>query len=294
MKLEQEAFLTSLKVERALSVHTISSYRRDLNQFVLYLGEEKKLKMISQRDVRGFIASLHGKFAAKSVARKLAAIRSFFNWALRVGKCESNPARSIRGPKIPKTLPKAVPVDDAFGMINAQSSSKHDLRDRAMLEVLYGCGVRVSELCSLNVGDLSSQTVGSVLTIQNGKGGKSRVVPLGSYAFEAINLYLESRIASSALDPLFLSARGKRIGPRAVQRVMNARSQLCGSYATPHSMRHSCATHMLDSGADLRSIQELLGHASLRSTQIYTSVSIERLLDTYDKAHPRAKKENKK
>ena len=317
------AFREYLAVERAASPHTVAAYTRDLAQFRdLYCertGRPPIPASLDTLDIRSHLAALFGKADAASIARKLSALRSFFRFLVKRGAVTGNPARAIRSPKRKKPLPRALAIDDAFRLIEAPTVARPPgrdaagtaratprserqqalaLRDRALLEVLYGAGVRVAELCALDLGDIDFQRFATPLvTVRRGKGGKGRQVPLGRKASEAVRAYLAVRGASS--DPrtghidayaLFVNHRGGRLTPRSVQRMVGRQVIQAGTGdATPHALRHSFATHLLDGGADLRTIQELLGHASLSSTQIYTRVSLDHVMEVYDSAHPRAR-----
>lgn len=302
-------FRRYLAVERAASPRTVEAYGRDLAEFrrghVERRGEDPVLTAITAMDLRSHLADLHGRNDATSIARKLSALRTFFRFLVARGVVASNPARAIRGPKRKKALPRALEVDDAFRLIEAPTPTgaahgPRDLRDRALFEVLYGAGLRVSECCALDRDDLDRDRYqgAALVRVRRGKGAKERLVPLGEKATEAIDDYLaRGRPAlkapkTGAQDPaaLFLNYRGGRLTPRSVQRIMGRHGVSAGTLdATPHALRHSFATHLLDGGVDLRAIQELLGHASLASTQVYTKVSMDRLLAVYDAAHPHAR-----
>ncbi len=241
---------------------------------------------------------------AASIARKLSSLRAFFRFLARRAAdsgVTENPAALVKSPKRRKPLPRALSVDQTFALVEApRDASAAGRRDRACLEVLYGAGLRVSECCGLDLDDGDRR--GGLVRVRKGKGKKQRLVPLGGKAMAAIDAYLEVRGAlahpkTHAIDPvaLFVNARGGRLTPRSVQRHMEAYVVTAGvPKATPHAMRHSFATHLLDGGADLRAIQELLGHASLSSTQIYTKMSLDHLMSVYDKAHPHARSRGKR
>lgn len=312
------AFIDYLKVERAYSRHTVAAYLRDVAALRTHLVEKRgtdvALAKLSAMDIRSHLASLHGTTEASTVARKLSSIRAFGRFLRKRGVIEGNPAATMRGPKKKKSLPRALDVDDAFRLMEAPAAtgrtshrklSSHEqarhallrLRDTALMELLYGTGLRVSECCSLNTTDIDRDRYGVPLVlVQRGKGGKSRQVPLGGVADRAVLTYLPARAAliadarGSAGAALFVNAEGERLTPRSVQRMVRQWAVAGGvvAKATPHGLRHSFATHLLDGGVDLVSIQELLGHASLSSTQIYTKVSLEHLTNVYDATHPRA------
>ncbi len=307
------AFERYLAVERAYSPRTVESYGRDLEQFrrayVDREGREPKPAALTTTDVRQHLAGLFGVNAPSSVARKLSSLRAFFRFLAKTGLIDGNPARAVRGPKRAKPLPRALDVNDTFRLVEAPVAARATdaaraehlrLRDRALMEVLYGGGLRVSECVGLDLDDLDRGRYGggTVVQVRRGKGGKHRVVPLGGKAEQAIDAYLGAREPfrhprTGARDPraLFLNHRGGRLSARSVQRILERYAVQTGLLGTtPHALRHSVATHLLDGGVDLRSIQELLGHASLASTQIYTKVSMDHLTRVYDAAHPRAKK----
>jgi len=307
------AFDRYLAVERAYSPRTAEAYGRDLEEFrrayVEREGREPAPAKLTTTDVRQHLAGLFGVNAPSSVARKLSSLRAFFRFLAKTGIIDGNPARAVRGPKRAKPLPRALDVDDTFRLVEAPVAARATdaaraehlrLRDRALMEVLYGGGLRVSECVGLDVDDLDRGRYGggTVIQVRRGKGGKDRVVPLGGKADEAVADYLAAREKfrhpkTGACDPraLFLNYRGGRLTARSAQRILERYSVQTGLLGTtPHALRHSVATHLLDGGVDLRSIQELLGHASLASTQIYTKVSMDHLTRVYDAAHPRAKK----
>jgi len=283
------SFLEYQGVERGASPHTLRSYAADLSEFTRFLAEEKipGWEAADTRVVRAFLTRLHKRGLAKAtIARKLAAVRSCFRFLARRGVLAVNPARQVRSPRLGRRLPSFLPVDETTALLGrAPEPSVAGARDRALLEVLYASGLRVAEGCGLDVDDLDEarRTV-RVL----GKGDKERVVPVGETALEALAAYLELR--GRRRGPLFLNARGGRLTVRSAHRIVRARARAAGisQRVTPHTLRHSFATHMLGAGADLRLIQELLGHRRLSTTQRYTHVSPEHLMRVYDAAHPRA------
>jgi integrase/recombinase XerC len=283
------SFLEYQGVERGASPHTLRSYAADLSEFTRFLAEEKIAgwEAADTRVVRAFVARLHRRGLAKTtIARKLAAVRSCFRFLARRGALAVNPARQVRGPRLGRRLPSFLPVDETSALLGETGEpSLAGVRDRALLELLYASGLRVAEGCGLDVDDLDEarRTV-RVL----GKGDKERVVPVGETALEALGAYLELR--GRRRGPLFLNARGGRLTARSAHRIVRARARAAGigQRVTPHTLRHSFATHMLGAGADLRLIQELLGHRRLSTTQRYTHVSPEHLMRVYDAAHPRA------
>ena len=303
------AFDHHLRIERACSPRTAEAYRRDLEQFRVgwaeRSGRDPAPAEIEVADVRAFVAGLYRVNDAASIGRKLSTLCSFFRFLHARGEVAGNPARQVTSPRRKKALPRALDVDAAAALVEAPTDpaagtpTPGALRDRAMFEVLYGAGLRVSEACGLDRDDIDRARFddGCLVRVRRGKGGKERLVPLGRQAAEALDRYLaEARPAlrhprSGAQDPaaLFLNRHGGRLTPRSVQRQVARSALLCGNEATPHALRHSFATHLLDGGVDLRSIQELLGHASLASTQIYTRVSMDHLMKVYDAAHPHAR-----
>jgi integrase/recombinase XerC len=291
----RQAFLQHLEAERGLSPRTREAYGRDIDELRRLLeakrGVAPAVARVDITCVRTYLATLFPTHDAASIARKLSSLRAFFKFLLARGHVASDPTRGVKSPKRRKPLPRALSVDDAFRVVEASPASPRPelaARDRALYEVLYGAGVRVSECCALDGDDVERDGDGAaLLKIRRGKGGKQRIVPLGGKALAALDAYLATRAPSG---PLFLNARGGRLTPRSVQRHLARDGALAGVPVTPHALRHSFATHLLDGGADLRSIQELLGHASLGSTQIYTRVSLDRLMEVYDRAHPHARR----
>jgi len=290
-----EKFATYIADERNLSPHTRAAYLRDLSEFHLFLerhggsGKEALLRLDSLL-LRRYLAELHKRNQRSSIARKLSTLRTFFRYLVREGQLPSNPAEGLSTPKLNRYLPKTLSVDEATALMErGYGSSVLDLRDRAIVELFYSSGLRVSELTGLDVGSLDLR---EKLVRVLGKGRKERILPIGRKAHEAISAYLQDRGMPDAEDPLFLNARGGRLTPRSVQRNLKTRLIKAGLIKdiSPHALRHSFATHLLDGGADLRAIQELLGHASLSTTQKYTQVSVDQLMSVYDKAHPRSKK----
>lgn len=283
------SFLEYLGVERGASPHTLRSYAADLTEFTRFLADERigGLPDADTRAVRAYVARLHQRRLSKAtIARKLAAVRSCFRFLARRGALPANPARQVRSPRLGRRLPSFLPVDEATALLNAPPEpSAAGARDRALLELLYASGLRVAEGCGLDLDDLDEarRTVRVV-----GKGDKERVVPVGETALEALAAHLAMR--GRRRGPLFLNARGGRLTPRSAHRIVRARARQAGidQRVTPHTLRHSFATHMLGAGADLRLIQELLGHSRLSTTQRYTHVSPEHLMRVYDRAHPRA------
>lgn len=293
------AFVSFLAVERDASRETIRNYRSDLQQLALFLHRTEnaprsiRVDHVSTEDVRAYLHWLDRKGEkASSLARKLACLRSFYRFLVREGASQQNPAEDIRSPKLPKPLPRVLTKDDANALMEFPvGQSPLSLRDRALLETLYSTGARVSEAVGINLGDLNQ---GEGLVHLRGKGRKERVVPIGDVAIQAIREYRDS-LKPSAIShppsaPIFLNHRGGRLTTRSVARIVSRYSScLAGGAVSPHALRHSYATHLLDEGADLRSIQEMLGHASLSTTQKYTHLAVDQLVAVYDRAHPRAR-----
>lgn len=299
-------FLEHLRYERNLSEHTLRNYASDLQQFLDYLApanpktgkrNEPALAQIDHLTIREWLATLHTEQKKKSsIARKLAALRTFFQFLVREGLAETNPAKLVSTPRQEKKLPVHLSVEEAIKFVETPDLQT-DLgkRDRAMLELMYATGVRVAELTKLNLGHIDFR---NRLIRVTGKRRKERIVPFGEPALDALKSYLEIRegfldaapISVREPEALFLNYQGTRITTRSVGRMVEKYIRMCaGRYdISPHALRHSFATHLLDSGADLRDIQELLGHARLSTTQIYTHVSMEKLIAVYDKAHPKA------
>jgi integrase/recombinase XerC len=292
MKESIEQFCRYLDTERNASVHTIAAYRSDLTQFALFIEGQKMGTTPMEVDhlvIRRYLAQLHKGHTKSAIGRKLSALRAFFRYLLREGRLDKNPAELVATPKREKRLPFHLNIDQVSSLMEAPAgTSGLPLRDRAVLETLYSCGIRVSELTGMNVGDLDLE--GGLARVL-GKGGKERIVPVGALAREVLACYLEERGRPAANQPLILNARGGRLTRRSVARIVDAHMLLISAMrkVSPHTLRHTFATHLLEGGADLRAIQELLGHASLSTTQKYTHVSIDRLMEVYDKAHPKAR-----
>lgn len=284
-----ERFLRYLTTERGASEHTIRSYRKDLETF--FRSARAGPEDIDMMDVRGFIAGqMNDGLKKTTVGRRLATIRSFYRFLQREGSVKANPARLVNAPKAPKQLPKFLTVDDVFSLIEKpEGIGFAPARDRAILELLYSSGLRVGELSGLDADDLS---VKEGLVKVRGKGKKERIVPVGSKAVEALKAYVIERVLLKKRDKaLFLNRSGTRLTQRGIRRIVvkYARAVLLDSRIGPHTLRHTFASHLLQGGADLRVIQELLGHSSLSTTQKYTHLDITHLMDVYDKAHPLAR-----
>lgn len=302
-----EEFVGALKTQRGYSDHTIRNYRVDLKQFLRFLiensggcGEETQLKIeiesVHYQLIRGFLGRLFGTCRRATIARKLSAIRSFFNFLEKKGLKLGNPAADVSAPKRERPLPNYLPVDEMFRLLDRPDRSNPlGLRDLAILDVLYSCGIRVGELTALNRESVDFEE-GLVKVL--GKGNKERIVPIGRGAMGSLQKYLEAsrglrkngeRVAKG--EPLFINFRGGRLTSRSVGKLVKkyGKDGRLASDVSPHDLRHTFATHLLDGGADLRSVQELLGHVSLSTTQKYTHVSLDKLMEVYDRAHPRSK-----
>lgn len=299
------SFLESLATEKGFSVHTCRAYQHDLQEFFSFLNPDPGMRKehapasesvdplhVDGLMIRRYLGYLYQKNSKATVARKLSAIRSFFKFLIRRGVLEINPAEMIHTPKQDKAIPSYLPVDEMFRLLDSiQADSLLGLRNRAIFETLYSSGLRVSELAGMNTSDLNFS---AALVRVFGKGGKHRMVPIGQKALKAVEAYRiqlqrEAGIGLNDTGPLFLNKNHARLSTRSIARILKKLVDDCGliSPVSPHALRHTFATHMLDAGADLRTIQELLGHKSLATTQKYTHVSIDRLMETYDKAHPR-------
>ena len=286
-----ESFIKHLSDERNYSEHTVKAYRGDLENFRDFLlKEEKKVEDTNAATINAYVSTLYGKNSPASVERKVSAIRSFFSYLVRKGLAAQNPAKLVRTPRKKKHLPVFLSVDEVFNLIDVKDQEKSPLRtrDRAVLELLYSSGLRVSELAGATLADLS---MGEAVIRVRGKGNKERIVPVGSKALSALGEYLDVREElKPASDRIFLNSRGGGITTRSLARIIKKYGLVSGisKNVSPHVLRHSFATHLLAGGADLRAIQEMLGHASLSTTQRYTHLSVERIMEVYDKTHPNA------
>ncbi|MEW6570766.1 MAG: tyrosine recombinase XerC [Nitrospirota bacterium] len=286
MKNYIEKFLKYLEIEKAVSAHTLRAYRKDLYDFFKYSQTEPDT--IDVVEVRGFVAGqMRSGLNKTTVSRRLSSVRSFFKFLYKEGFIKTNPAKLVSSPKIPKLLPRFLTVDDVFSLVEKPGGIGFiPARDKAILELLYSSGIRVSELTSLNMDDVN---VKERLLKVKGKGRKERIVPVGSKAVDSIKSYLVERILlKGKKKALFLNRSGSRLSDRQVRRIVvkYARSVAINSKIGPHTLRHSFASHLLQGGADLRVIQELLGHSSLSTTQKYTHLNVAHLMDVYDRAHP--------
>lgn len=285
-------FLDSLRRENA-SPHTIRNYESDLRQFEAYADPRPPVEEMDLYLLREWVSRLfHDEKMATSIRRKVASLRAFFKYEMRQGVTKSNPAKLLILPKLPKTLPKVPTAEQVNNLVDAIDDNDLDRpypqRDRAMFEFLYGCGLRISELEGMNLEDLDTAERWIVV---RGKGRKERQVPYGSKAAEALERWLPERHAPPAERAVFVNYRGGRLSVRGIRKIVAMYTRLLAGDSSihPHTLRHAFATHLLSDGADLRAIQELLGHAQLSTTQKYTQVALTDLLAVYDKAHPKAK-----
>ena len=297
-----EGFIEAQSAEKGFSSNTCRAYRNDLEQFLGYLrdptngllgrGEKMDVRDVDDIVIRSYLGFLYKKNQKSTIARKLSALRSFFRFLVKRGVISTNPAESVLTPKRGRPVPNYLPVDDMFRLLDGvKGESVLAFRNRAILETLYSTGVRVAELAGMDVGDVDFDA-GFVRVI--GKGNKERLAPVGKKALARIRAYIDKRDDSTGSGltgeaPLFLNNRGGRLSTRSIARFLEKVVRELGLLrpVSPHGLRHTFATHMLDAGADLRVVQSLLGHASLTTTQRYTHVSIDRLMEVYDKAHPR-------
>ncbi len=301
-------FIHYLSAEKNASPHTCRAYERDLEEFEnilkslgLSLSTPQNIEMgkVDRLAIRRYLSFLHRKNKKSSIARKISTLRSFFKYLVREQVTSFNPTQSVSTPKVEKPLPTTLTVDEAFRLMETPIEKtrprveKKGLRDRAILELLYSSGIRVGELVGLNLNQLDLD-LGIVKVM--GKGRKERIVPVGSKAVESLKTYLEKRAALNGGDPLFVNSGGERLTARSVGRLIKKYTKSSGIFrkVSPHSLRHTFATHLLDAGADIREIQEMLGHASLSTTQRYIHLSMGKLMEVYDKAHPRSFKNVKR
>ncbi|MEE9352549.1 MAG: tyrosine recombinase XerC [Thiotrichaceae bacterium] len=286
-------FLSYLENEKQYSPHTLNAYQRDIQQYEQWLQHEVSLALeASQFDhVQQFITQQRQSLKPRSLKRKLSSLRSFFSYLLKHKKIKVNPALDIQTPKTPKSLPKTLDIELLDKLLNIPTHAAIEIRDKAIMELFYSSGLRLAELVSLNQESLSLNEGTLRVT---GKGNKTRIVPVGSQAISALKKWLSVRNdqADISESALFVSNRGTRINPRSVQSRINHWQKKLGieQHIHPHKLRHSFASHILESSGDLRAVQELLGHADISTTQIYTHLDYQHLAKVYDKAHPRARK----
>jgi len=289
---EIEDYLKYLATQRRASEHTLINYGRDLSRLQEF-SATRALTSLSAHDIRRFVARLHaGGLQARSVARTLSAWRGLYRWLVRQGRAESNPALTVRPPRAPKTLPQVLSPDQAATLLNATPEDPLNVRDHAMFELFYSSGLRIAELAGLDLSGTFSVAEGEVTVF--GKRSKTRKVPVGAKALQALAAWLPMRVQLAAVDEqaLFVSQRGTRLSMGMIRKRLERWAQLQGMpvHVYPHMLRHSFASHVLQSSGDLRAVQELLGHASISTTQIYTHLDFQHLAKVYDTAHPRAKK----
>ncbi len=287
-----DAFFQYMEVEKRASDHTLKSYQRDIKQLKNYCSSQQyqHWNSVQPSDIRKHIANRHRNgISSKSLQRELSAIRSFYNYLLKKHIISSNPANHIRAPKQERKLPKVLDVDQVFGILETIPDSLLEIRDLAMFELFYSSGLRLSELANLNIKDIDFTD--HSLRVRYGKGGKQRELPIGSKAIAAIKKWLTYRPETTD-EALFTSTKGQRLGQRSIQLRLDRWCKKIGlpEHVHPHMLRHSFASHLLESSQDIRAVQELLGHSNLSTTQIYTHLDFQHLADVYDKAHPRAKK----
>jgi len=290
-------FLDYLRYERRLSPNTLSNYSRDLERIQDWCAEQnlQSWKCLTPHQVRAYISQRHRSgISGKSLQRELSSLRSLFKYLLREGEVENNPAQGIRAPKTVRKLPPTLDADQLGALLETASDDPLEIRDLAMIELFYSSGLRLSELVSINMGDIDREDATLEVT---GKGNKSRRVPVGRKALEALQAWGKVRpLLAQAVEPaLFVSKRGTRIHPRTIEQRLKrwAMKQGANRNIHPHMLRHSFASHLLESSGDLRAVQELLGHADISTTQIYTHLDFQHLAQVYDNAHPRAKKKKR-
>jgi integrase/recombinase XerC len=295
-----DTFIDTLMAEKGYSIHTCRAYRADIFDFIQFVVDKsdtdhinseklfwKQLKILDKTSIRNYLAQLVrvGK-KKRTIARKLSSLKAFFNYLVKSGQIRVNPAETIPFPKLEKTIPQFLSIDDIFRLLDSiETITWFDKRNLAMFETFYSTGMRVSEMEGLNIGDIDFK---SQMIKVFGKGSKERMVPVGKRALNAIKEYRAS--LKENFSPVFLNKNFTRLSSRSIRRILDKIVRGCqlNVPVSPHTLRHSFATHMLDCGADLRGIQEILGHASLSTTQIYTHVSMDKLMQVYDKAHPRS------
>ncbi|MBL4851788.1 MAG: tyrosine recombinase XerC [Gammaproteobacteria bacterium] len=292
-------FLQHLKGERQLSPLTIKHYQRDLQQLLAYCQQSEivQWQRVDSHHIRSLVSQLHRRGSgARSLQRLLSACRTFFHYLIRENQISNNPALAIKAPKAPQPLPKTLNTEEITQLLGSVTDKQIALRDFAMMELMYSSGLRLAELVALNLDSLDSTSQEIIVT---GKGNKERIVPVGRYAISAIKNWLNVRNDWCKIDntscALFISQRGRRLGARSVQARMAywGKQQGLGARLNPHKLRHSFATHVLESSGDIRAVQEMLGHTNLSTTQIYTHLDFQHLAKVYDAAHPRARRQHK-
>jgi len=284
-----DEFYRYLASEKGVSPHTMRAYKGDLDDFMRFVAKSPSAA-IDHKLIRAYIVAVYKGLKKSSLARKVASIRAYFKFLKRKGYIEDNPALLVKNPRVEKQLPKFYTVDEMFLFLDAlPADSRLKLRNRAIFELIYSTGMRASEALGLDRGDVHMDGLWALV---KGKGGKERILPFGEKARDALQVYLGARLDSASVSnksPLFVNARGERLSYRGLLKIMKKHQLAAGLFKdlALHGLRHSFATHMLGGGADLRSIQELLGHSKLSTTQKYTHISIEKIMEIYDKAHPR-------
>tara|TARA_B100000780_G_C21105741_1_gene446479 strand:- start:1235 stop:2137 length:903 start_codon:yes stop_codon:yes gene_type:complete len=287
-------FVLYLEQERRMSIHTVSAYKRDLNRCIIFMGEHdlSMWNVMKTKQVRLFIAQLNREgLSARSIQRHLSSLRSFYRYLIREEKVLTNPAQVVQAPKAGKRLPSTLDVDQVSGLLDhVEQESFIGCRDKAMMELFYSSGLRLAELASLDCRDID---LADKLVYVTGKGNKARVLPIGGQALKAIQLWLENRDKEGLFEAvaLFITKQGGRLGVRSIQQRLKfwGKKQGISDHIHPHRLRHAFASHMLEATGDLRAVQELLGHADISTTQVYTHVDFQHLAKVYDGAHPRAK-----
>ena len=287
-------FVLYLEQERRMSIHTVSAYKRDLNRCIIFMGDHdlSMWNVMKTKQVRLFIAQLNREgLSARSIQRHLSSLRSFYRYLIREEKVLTNPAQVVQAPKAGKRLPSTLDVDQVSGLLDhVEQESFIGCRDKAMMELFYSSGLRLAELASLDCRDID---LADKLVYVTGKGNKARVLPIGGQALKAIQLWLENRDKEGLFEAvaLFITKQGGRLGVRSIQQRLKfwGKKQGISDHVHPHRLRHAFASHMLEATGDLRAVQELLGHADISTTQVYTHVDFQHLAKVYDGAHPRAK-----
>jgi integrase/recombinase XerC len=294
-----EDFIGFLQREKRYSPHTLTGYRRDLRNLHDWLQQQKitQWNEVTHKQIRRFIAQRHALgIQGRSLQRQLSAIRAFYRYMQRTGKATTNPAEDIPTPKQAQRLPKSLDIESLERLLNIPGDEPLTLRDRAIMELLYSSGLRLAEIAALNLADLDLQ--GGLVDIKKGKGSKQRLVPVGTKAKEAIQAWLKARVLllKQEESSVFISQRGSRLSHRAIQQRLThwAKKQGLDQHVYPHRLRHAFASHLLESSGDIRAVQELLGHANISTTQVYTRLDFQHLAEVYDQAHPRARRKTMK
>jgi integrase/recombinase XerC len=294
-----EDFIGFLQREKRYSPHTLTGYRRDLRNLHDWLQQQKitQWNEVTHKQIRRFIAQRHALgIQGRSLQRQLSAIRAFYRYMQRTGKATTNPAEDIPTPKQAQRLPKSLDIESLERLLNIPGDEPLTLRDRAIMELFYSSGLRLAEIAALNLADLD--LLGGLVDIKKGKGSKQRLVPVGTKAKEAIQAWLKARVLvlKQEESSVFISQRGGRLSHRAIQQRLThwAKKQGLDQHVYPHRLRHAFASHLLESSGDIRAVQELLGHANISTTQVYTHLDFQHLAEVYDQAHPRAHRKTMK